>query len=115
MDPCFTRDPKSVACPEIPDGDRGSVIILTKPLPQNVNGGAAAPWAFQLSSGGKCRMGTGTIMPGYPYYCSSPGVCAAPEKIDGASDYSAECGSVKQSFPPKVAATKRYRVSTMWR
>jgi hypothetical protein len=114
-DPCFVRDTKSVACPDIPTADRGLVIKLTTPLPENRVSGAATPWAMSLESNVRCRVGTGTVMPGFPYYCSGPLVCAVPS-AGSQGKFFTECG-VTESSPsgPRIASKKRYFVSTLWR
>jgi len=115
-DPCFTRGSGSVACPDIPDNDRGPLILLTKPLPQNTTTGATTAWAMRLQSGARCRAGTGTVIPGYPFYCSSVGVCASPLRPAGSAVYYTECGAPQStSSGPKVVSSKRYAVSILWR
>jgi hypothetical protein len=114
-DPCFVRDSKSVACPDLPKADSGIVIALTAPLPENKVSGAEDPWAMVVVTGGQCRMGTGTVMPGFPYYCTGVAVCAVPTSGPSGQFFS-ECGtSEASSSGPRVVSRKRYPVTTIWR
>jgi hypothetical protein len=115
-DPCFVRDATSVACPDIPTADSGVVIRLSTPLPQNHVVGAVTPWAMSLESNVRCRVGTGTVIPGFPYYCSGSLVCAVPTKGQQQAEYFSECGAGEASSSgPHVASKKRYAVITLWR
>jgi hypothetical protein len=115
-DPCFVRDAKSVACPDIPTADSGLVIKLNTPLPENHVSGAETPWAMSLQSNVRCRVGTGTVIPGFPYYCSGSLVCAVPSEDRQSAEFFTECG-VGEASPsgPRVASSKRYAVTTLWR
>lgn len=80
-DPCFKIDVKSVACPDEKAINTGIVMNLTKALPA-----AQSPppspqaWAMVLGSGARCSRATGTVDPGYPYYCSGVrGQCSEPD------------------------------------
>jgi hypothetical protein len=80
-DPCFKLDVKSVACPDEAALNTGIAINLTQPLPP-----AQSPdptpeaWAMVLESGAHCSRATGTVEPGYPYYCSGArGQCSEPD------------------------------------
>ena len=78
-DPCFVAGAKSVACPTDVFEGKGIVMTLDKPLPPAASPQAPRPWAMLLAGGAKCTLGTGTVVAGYPYYCSGEnGVCAAP-------------------------------------
>lgn len=115
-DPCFVRDATSVACPDIPTADSGLVIKLTTPLPQNHVSGAETPWAMSLASNIRCRVGTGTVIPDFPYYCTSSLVCAVPSMETQSAEYFTECGAGEASpSGPRVASKKRYAVNTLWR
>jgi hypothetical protein len=115
-DPCFVRDSKSVACPDIPTSDTGIVIELTKPLPANPVSGAETPWAMSLESNIRCRAGTGTVIPGFPYYCSNPLVCTVPAAGPDPKSFFTDCGVAESSASgPQVKSKKRYAVTTLWR
>jgi len=76
-DPCFERSAREVACPEGASGRSGILLSLTKPLPPS-GSGTRNVWKMQLASGATCNVGTGTITPGYPFYCSGNLVCSSP-------------------------------------
>jgi hypothetical protein len=115
-DPCFVRDAKSVACPDIPTSDTGIVIKLTQALPANPTSGPETPWAMSLESNVRCRAGTGTIVPGFPYYCSSSLVCAVPAAGPDPGAFYSDCGVGESSASgPQVKSKKRYAVTTLWR
>src|SRR5271166_4856225 len=115
-DPCFVRDAKSVACPDIPTADSGLIIKLTKPLPDNRVSGAATPWAMSLAGHVGCRVGTGTVIDGFPYYCTGSLVCAEASAPPQSSQFFTECGT-GQAGPSgaHVVSKKRYAVITIWR
>jgi hypothetical protein len=75
-DPCFTLSPREVACPTSAEKNEGVVISLTKPLPPANQ--SSSVWRMQLESGAECNVGTGTTIPGYPFYCTGALVCSAP-------------------------------------
>jgi hypothetical protein len=75
-DPCFTLSNNAVACPVDLAANSGIVIDLSKPLPKSTRPSNA--WQMQLTSGERCNIGTGTTLPGFPYYCSGNLVCSAP-------------------------------------
>lgn len=79
-DPCFTLSQRSVACPADPAANTALEITLTKPLPPAQQHAAANAWQMRLVSGEICNIGTGTVLPGYPFYCSGKSdlVCSAP-------------------------------------
>lgn len=80
-DPCFMRGTSSVVCPENLVDNSGLAIELTKPLPPAASPEPAQPWAMILASHITCNRGTGTIDPGYPFYCEGiAGACSAPER-----------------------------------
>ncbi|HEY6356934.1 MAG TPA: hypothetical protein VIX35_01740 [Vicinamibacterales bacterium] len=115
-DPCFVRSATSVACPDIPTADSGLLIKLTTPLPQNHVSGAETPWAMSVASNIRCRVGTGTVIPGFPYYCSSSLVCAVPSLDKQSSEYFTECGvGEASSSGPRVPSRKHYAVTVLWR
>jgi hypothetical protein len=115
-DPCFVRDARSVACPDIPTADSGLVMKLTTPLPANHVSGAETPWAMALESNVRCRAGTGTVIPGFPYYCTGSLVCAVPTMGQPPTEFFSECGAGEASSSgPRVPSKKRYAVLTLWR
>jgi len=115
-DPCFVRTAKSVACPDIPTADRGLVITLTKPLPANDVSGNENPWAMIVTPGTRCRIETGTVVPGFPYYCTESLVCAVPAPDPNTGEYHTACGTAEAGpSGPHVTSRKRYTVTTLWR
>jgi hypothetical protein len=114
-DPCFTlgADTKSVVCPTNLVANSGIRISLRKPLPRA--NPSAPPNAFMmaLAGGGRCNVGTGTVMPGYPFYCSGGLVCAAPHASSkNASAIFVQCG--KPRTGTSVTAAGRYLVTMMY-
>ena len=92
-DPCFEINAKSVACPDEAALNTGVVMNLTKPLPP-----AQSPppspqaWAMVLQSGAHCSRATGTVDPGYPYYCSGVrGQCSEPDLSKVRQTYFIHC------------------------
>lgn len=115
FDPCFTRAPQFVACPTDVLGNRGTLISLTKPLPRHAPvHGPPAPWAFALRSGALCRLGTGTINPMYPYYCSAPPVCSAPKRSSAAPGlFVSRCGRPQNQIT--VTSVITVDVTAIWK
>jgi hypothetical protein len=110
-DPCFMLSANSVACPTDPAANTGVVISLTKPLPaQHI---AANAWQMQLSSGAMCNIGTGTTIPGYPFYCSGGNdlVCSAPPPGKRSGPVFVRCASAKNG---KVGTPGSYLVTTVY-
>ncbi len=110
-DPCFTLSQHAVACPLDPGANTGLLISLTKPLPQSNR--IANAWQMQLVSGAMCNMGTGTTIPGYPFYCSGEEglVCSAPPPGQPQSPVFVRCASAKNG---KVGAPGTYLVTTLY-
>ena len=92
-DPCFEVDAKSVACPDEAALNTGVVINLTKPLPPaQPSPPSPQAWAMVLESGAHCSRATGTVDPGYPYYCTGVrGQCAAPDLSKVKQSYVVRC------------------------
>jgi hypothetical protein len=106
-DPCFVLTKTSVACPQNAFTGRGVVMTLDKPLPP-----AASPpahpqaWAMLLQSGAQCARGTGTILPGYPFYCSGKlGVCGQPDLAKARPAYFVTCASTAGGKPEHASST----------
>lgn len=113
-DPCFISGKKSVACPEDLLHDRGTKINLTAALPASAGQtGGDNVWALQLASGALCRIGTGTITPGYPYYCSAPPVCSEPKRSSDPSVYETNCGKTENGMT--VTSVRVEKVSRIWK
>ncbi len=112
-DPCFISGKKSVACPDDLLRDRGTAMNLTASLPGNAQTGSDNVWAFQLASGALCRMGTGTITPGYPYYCSAPPVCSVPKRSSDPSVYESNCGKTENGMT--VTSLSVEKISRIWK
>lgn len=112
-DPCFVSGTE-VACPTDLLRNRGTVMHLTAPLPAS-SGQAAADdaWAFELESGGLCQIGTGTIIPGYPFYCTGPPVCTAPRRSSDPSVYESNCGKAETGM--SVTSLRVEKVSRIWK
>jgi hypothetical protein len=110
-DPCFMLSQRSVACPADPAANTGVVISLTKPLPAQHS--VANAWQMQLSSGAMCNMGTGTIVPGYPFYCSGGNglVCSGPPVGQPDGPVFVRCASAKNG---KIGAPGTYLVTTLY-
>ena len=113
FDPCFKSGGKTVVCPTDLIRNRATLVRLTAALPRNTNPGNAAAWAFQLASGAMCQMGTGTIIPGYPFYCSGPPVCSMPKPVGGLGQYVTSCG--KPTAPIKVRFVRSVKVVRIWK
>jgi hypothetical protein len=92
-DPCFKIDAKSVACPDADALSTGIVMNLTQPLPPPQSPSPAPEaWAMVLQSGAHCNRATGTVEPGYPYYCSGArGQCSEPDLSKVKQAYSIQC------------------------
>jgi hypothetical protein len=111
-DPCFSVNAKSVACPTNPVANTGIRIALNKPLPRANPNAAPNAWMITLAGGTKCDMGTGTITPGYPFYCSGGIVCAAPLSQIKAAAVFVRCGHPQGGR--SVTGTGRYLVTMMY-
>lgn len=98
-DPCFTLSQKSVACPTSADGTSGVAISLTKPLPQDTMRNTV--WRMQLVNGTRCDIGTGTVVPDYPFYCSGGLVCSAPPAGEQHGPAFVKCATVSNGKPGK--------------
>jgi hypothetical protein len=68
---------------------------------------------MQLSSGAMCNLGTGTTVPGYPFYCSGGNdlVCSAPPPGQTSGPVFVRCASVKNG---KTGAPGTYLVTTLY-
>jgi hypothetical protein len=112
-DPCFSLNAKSVACPTNVVANTGIRISLSKPLPRSNPNATPNAWMITLAGGATCNMGTGTIIPGYPFYCSGGIVCAAPmTSTPKPAAIFVECGHPKSGA--SVAGTGRYLVTMMY-
>jgi len=92
-DPCFKLDVTAVACPDVAALNTGVVINLTQALPP-AQSPAASPqaWAMVLQNGAHCSRATGTVAPGYPYYCSGVrGQCSEPDLTKRKQAYFVHC------------------------
>lgn len=110
-DPCFKLSVRSVACPTDLAANSGVVISLTKVLPARP--AIANAWQMQLASGAMCSMGTGTIIPGYPFYCSGSAdlVCSAPPPGEPHGAVFVRCANVRSG---KVGTPGTYLVTTLY-
>jgi hypothetical protein len=111
-DPCFTIDARTVACPTNVPANTGVRIVLTKPLPQANTGGARNAWLMQLAGGITCNMGTGTVLPGYPFYCTGNLVCAAPSTTLIRHAVFVQCGRPRSAV--SVTRAGHYLVETLY-
>lgn len=113
FDPCFVRGAGTVYCPQDLIADRGTVIRLTKALPPPSKSNKDEPWAMQLKSGDFCTIGTGTIVPGFPFYCTK-GVCSMPAPAEKSLGWYAQCGRPR-SPPLGVTHPVAQFVRKLWR
>jgi hypothetical protein len=92
----------------------GIRISLNKPLPRANPNATPNAWMMTLAGGSKCNVGTGTIVPGYPFYCSGGLVCAAPLTKSGekAAAIFVQCG--RPQGGKAVAGAGRYLVTMMY-
>ena len=108
-DPCFSSSANRVSCPTDIFENRGIVMSLDKPLPAAGAAAATRPWALLLQSGAHCTAGTGTIVPGYPFYCSGGGaeeaVCSMPDLSNPAPAYFVTCAAVVNGNPSQPSST----------
>jgi hypothetical protein len=111
-DPCFSAGLKSVACPSALTPSSGVRMLLTKPLPTAQGAQSHNVWMMVLANGVKCNVGTGTVMPGYPFDCTGNWVCAAPVLTSGQPAISVTCGQPVTST--KVGAQTHYRVAVTY-
>ncbi len=110
-DPCFSSGAKTVACPTDVAANSGVRITLTRPLPQSNTGNVRNAWMMQLAGGAKCNMGTGTVIPQYPFYCTGNLVCAAPASSQKPPVF-VQCGRPKNGM--SVTGTGHYLVTAMY-
>jgi hypothetical protein len=108
-DPCFAAGGRAY-CPQSVVTNTGVVIKLTKKLPAPNPGGQPNAFMMQLAGGMKCNIGTGTIVPGYPYYCSGNLVCSAPVKMG--NTYQVNCGTSSSGL--KVGQLRKLAVAILW-
>jgi hypothetical protein len=111
-DPCFKVDSKNVACPTNLAANSGLRIALTKPLPVPNSGNARNAFMMQLAGGITCNVGTGTVIPDYPFYCSGNLVCAAPSSAGSRRAVFVACGKPKNGIA--VTGAGRYLVTVMY-
>jgi hypothetical protein len=111
-DPCFRIDSKNVACPTNVAANSGVRIALTKPLPVPNGTNARNPFVMQLAGGITCNVGTGTVVPDYPFYCTGDLVCAAPTSIANRSAVFVACGKAKNGLT--VTGIGKYLVRVMY-
>ncbi|HZT11209.1 MAG TPA: hypothetical protein VFA29_00265 [Candidatus Baltobacteraceae bacterium] len=83
FDPCFSSGPHNVVCPSPPDAVHGTFISMNKPLPPHMGPIHRNVWMMQLAGGINCSMGTGTLVSGFPFYCTKNLVCEAPAMRNG--------------------------------
>ena len=112
-DPCFRINALSVACPTNLAANSGIRIRLTKPLPPPMGISAHNPFMMQLAGGISCNVGTGTVIPDYPFYCSGNLVCAAPSSNANPRAVFVQCGRPKNGMT--VTRMGRYLVRVMYR
>ena len=97
-DPCFRINSRTVACPTNVAGNAGVRIALTKPLPRPNLGNARDAWFMQLAGGVTCNIGTGTVLPGYPFYCTGNLVCSEPSTAANRRAIFVRCGRPKNGM-----------------
>lgn len=110
-DPCFVLAARSVACPSAMDPKTGIRINLDKPFPRPEGHSQRTAFMMKLAGGIVCNMGTGTVMPGYPFYCTGNWVCAAPNVSNAAAIF-VSCG--QPQTPTAVTAVGRYLVTNLY-
>lgn len=108
-DPCFTLSQHAVACPTDIQANRGIVISLAQPLPEP--NPAHSVWGMQLQSGAQCNRGTGTILPGYEFYCAGGLICSAPPPGTPQGAVFVHCGTPENG---KVGTTGSYLVRVLY-
>lgn len=108
-DPCFTLSAQEVACPTDVAANRGIAVALTKPLPEPSR--ARSVWQMQLQSGAYCNIGTGTVLAGYPFYCSGGLVCSAPPPGEQQGAVFVHCGTPANG---KVGTAGSYLVRVLY-
>lgn len=111
-DPCFALDGKTVACPVDPASNAGIRVSLTKPLPQAGKQNTHNPWMMQLAGNITCNIGTGTVTPGYPFYCTGNLICAAPAPGAAAAAVFVKCG--RQKSAESAGDISSYLVTVMY-
>lgn len=102
-DPCFKVSGSSVACPVDLTANSGVIIKLTKPLPREA--GVSNAWQMRLTSGALCNVGTGTTVPGYPFYCTGNVVCAAPPEGEPHGAVFVHCATLSNGKPQPTGTT----------
>lgn len=111
-DPCFERSQRQVACPADAEKNTGVVVTLTKPLPPPHGSPIDNAWQMRLASGALCNAGTGTTLPGYPFYCTGSLVCSAPpagsQQRDAVFVRCAHASDGKTGVPGSYLATTLY-------
>ena len=111
-DPCFAIDAKSVACPIDVAANTGVRIALTDPLPKSNGENGRNAWIMQLAGGVTCGVGTGTVIPDYPFYCTGDMVCAAPASSANTRAVFVRCGRSKDGMT--VTGIGQYLVTVMY-
>lgn len=109
QDPCFALSQKEVACPTHIQANRGIVISLSGPLPEP--NAARSVFQMQLQSGAQCNRGTGTVIPGYEFYCSGGLVCSSPPPGTPAGAVFVHCGTAANG---KVGTPGSYLVRVLY-
>ncbi|MBV8489370.1 MAG: hypothetical protein JO199_02480, partial [Candidatus Eremiobacteraeota bacterium] len=110
-DPCFVRDRNSVVCATDVFSSNGTQLELTKPLPAAASPGPPRAWAMLLQSGAKCNAGTGTVVEGYPYYCSGKdGVCQEPDLSKQQQAYFVKCGTATDALHVKSSGSTLVKI-----
>lgn len=111
-DPCFAIDARSVACPAYQNPASGVRVALTEPLPRAGAVSKRNAWMMRLAGGISCNVGTGTVILGYPFYCTGNLVCAAPESGSGSRPTFVRCGRPKSAIG--VTHVSHYLVTVMY-
>jgi hypothetical protein len=112
-DPCFTLDAARVACPDMLRPSSGLRLSLTQALPPPQNDNVRNVWMMEFANGVVCSIGTGTVISGYPFYCTGNWVCAAPQPAPERGVQFALCGQPKSAV--SVTALHRFRVTRSYR
>jgi hypothetical protein len=112
-DPCFVVTAKIVACPSALNPNSGIRVLLTKPLPSAQRAGSPNVWMMELANGVKCNVGTGTVLPNYPYYCTGNWVCGSPQGSSVGGIEVAACGQPVSGT--SITARRRFAVTAAYR
>lgn len=107
-DPCFMLSPREVACPTDVADNSGIALELTQPLAPPT--GARNAWQMQLASGARCNIGTGTTIPGFPFYCSGGLVCSSPPQGESRTAIFVRCATPSSNGKTGQAGSYLVRV-----